>query len=173
MGDGSDDVTGRVREEADEYRAGAPRPLSGYVLVMAVFAAVLVAAAGAVAATGRRLPADVRLYDLVLMSVCTHKLSRLVSKDAVTSPLRSPFTRFAESGEPAEVSEEVRHTSQLRHAAGELLTCPFCMDLWIATGCAIGMVFAPRFTRLVAATMSAMAGADFLQILYSRLQGAR
>ncbi|MGD9990233.1 MAG: DUF1360 domain-containing protein [Pseudonocardia sp.] len=25
-----------------------------------------------------------------------------------------------------------------RHALGELLTCPFCRDMWIATGLTIG-----------------------------------
>lgn len=55
---------------------------------------------------------------------------------------------------------------------GKLLICPFCVSLWIATGFAIGVVFAPRFTRFVAATFSVVAGSDFLQLVYSALQSA-
>ena len=50
--------------------------------------------------------------------------------------------------------EEVRHYDGLRHSIGELITCPFCLDVWIAAGFTIGLVFAPRLTRLVAAALS-------------------
>lgn len=167
---GATDVAANAREEADAYRGNAPRPLGGYVLVMAVFSALVAGTAGAAFARGRQLPSNVRAYDLLLLTAGTHKLSRLMTKDPVTSPLRSPFTRFQETGGPAEVNEEVRRASQTRHAIGELITCPFCVSVWIATGFAIGMVFAPRLTRLVAATFSTVAGSDFLQLAYSAMQ---
>jgi hypothetical protein len=90
----------------------------------------------------------------------------------VTAPLRAPFTRYSGNGGPAEVMEEVRATGGLRHSLGELLTCPFCLDVWISTGFAIGYVFAPRATRLVAATFTAITGADFLQLAYAKAQQA-
>jgi hypothetical protein len=68
--------------------------------------------------------------------------------------------------------ERVRTSSQLRHAIGELITCPFCLDLWIASGFAVGLVFAPRVTRLVAATLAALTGADFVQLAYAKAQQA-
>jgi hypothetical protein len=64
------------------------------------------------------------------------------------------------------VKEEVRGTG-LRHAVGELLTCPFCMSHWIATGFGIGAVVAPRATRLVASVFSMEAAADFLQFAHA------
>jgi len=75
----------------------------------------------------------------------------------VTSPLRAPFAHYAGSGGPAEVMEETRHGSSLRHSLGELLTCPFCLDMWVATAFVIGLVFAPRVTRLIAGTFTALA----------------
>ena len=66
------------------------------------------------------------LQDLVTVTIGTHKLSRTESKDAVTSPLRAPFARYAGSGGPAEVMQETRHGSALLHSIGELLTCPSC-----------------------------------------------
>ena len=127
---------------------------------------------GLVAPTGRRLPEGFGPWDVVLLAAGTQKLSRTISKDAVTSPLRAPFTRYSGTGGPAEVMEEVRSTSGLRHSIGELITCPFCLDMWVATGFAIGMVFAPRFTRLVAGTFTVLTGADFLQLAYARAQKA-
>ncbi|CNI14576.1 Protein of uncharacterised function (DUF1360) [Mycobacterium tuberculosis] len=90
----------------------------------------------------------------------------------MTSPLRAPFTRYAGTGGPAEVQEGSRQSGQLRHTLGELLTCPFCLDMWVATGFAIGLIFAPRFTRLIAGSFTALAGADFLQLAYAIAQRA-
>jgi len=53
---------------------------------------------------------------------------------------------------------------------GELLTCPFCLGQWIATGLTVGLVLAPGPTRLVAATLAAVAGADFLHHAYCAVQ---
>lgn len=163
-------VVDGARQEADAYRGDNDRPLGGYLAVMAVYSTVVVAAVLAALATGRTLPTRWRVQDLLIVTLGTHKLSRTLTKDAVTSPLRAPFTRYAGTGGPAEVQEEVREQSPLRHSLGELLTCPFCLDMWVATGFAIGLVFAPRFTRLVAGVFSALAGADFLQLAYAMAQ---
>lgn len=90
----------------------------------------------------------------------------------MTSPLRASFTHYAGTDGPAEVQEEVREQSQLRHSLGELLNCPFCLDMGVANGFAIGLVFAPRYTRLVAGVFSALTGADFLQLGYAIAQQA-
>lgn len=163
-------VAQAARAEADAYRGDQDRPLGGYVVVMAAFAALVSGAAGLALATGRKLPPGVGPWDLLLIAAGTHKLSRTVTKDAVTSPLRAPFTRHQETGGPAEVMEEVRHKGGLRHSIGELITCPFCLDVWIAAGFTIGLVFAPRLTRLVAAALTAVTGADFLHLLYAKAQ---
>ncbi|MDT0348534.1 DUF1360 domain-containing protein [Pseudonocardia charpentierae] len=165
-------VAQAAKAEADAYRNGEQRPLGGYVVVMAVFGAILSGAAGLAFATGRRLPEGIGPWDLLLIAAGTHKLSRTLTKDAVTSPLRAPFTRYQDSGGPAEVMEEVRHRDGLRHSIGELITCPFCFDVWIAAGFTIGLVFAPRLTKLVAAALTAVTGADFLHLFYAKAQEA-
>ena len=96
-------------------------------------------------------------------------MSRLVAKDSVTSPLRAPFTRCSGTAGPAEVAEEVRGKG-VRHAVGELVTCPFCVAQWVATTYGAGLVFVPQATRLAGATMTAVAGSDWLQLAYARLQ---
>jgi Protein of unknown function (DUF1360) len=165
-----DGVAQAAKAEADAYRGDEDRPIGGYVVVMAVFAALVSGVAGLAFATGRRLPPGVGPWDVLLLAAGTHKLSRTLTKDAVTSPLRVPFTRYKEPGGPAEVMEEVRSKGGLRHSIGELITCPFCLDVWIATGFTIGLVFAPRLTRLIATALTAVTGADFLHLLYAKAQ---
>jgi hypothetical protein len=166
------EVKDRADQEADGYRGEKHRPLGGYVVVLCVYSFVVGVTTLIAVATGRRLPERWHLQDLITVALGTHKLSRTLTKDAVTSPLRAPFTRYAGTGGPAEVHEEVRSDSQFRHSMGELLTCPFCLDMWVATGFVIGLVFAPRFTRLVAGSFSALTGADFLQLAYAMAQQA-
>lgn len=84
--------------------------------------------------------------------------------------MRAPFTRSKEHGGPTAVNEDVRGPQGVRRSIGELLTCPFCFDVWAATGFIIGMVFAPAPTRLVAGLFAALAGADFLQFAYAKAQ---
>ncbi len=165
-------VVDRAQREAEAYAGGNARPLGGYVAVLLVYGAVVAVATVAALVTGRTLPTRWRVQDLITVTLGTHKLSRTLTKDAVTSPLRAPFTRYAGTGGPAELNEEVRNDSQWRHSLGELLTCPFCLDMWVATGFAIGLVFAPRFTRLIAGVFTALAGADFLQLAYAMAQQA-
>jgi Protein of unknown function (DUF1360) len=159
------------RRLAGLRRAYAPhehRPLDGYLLAMGAFGALAASLAAAAEVTGRPAPERPATSDVVLISIATHKLSRLLAKEAVTSPLRAPFTRYTEPGGAAEVNEEVRDQgSPVRHALGELVTCPFCLAVWIATGLTGGLVLAPRLTRLVATALTATAASDFLQMAYS------
>jgi hypothetical protein len=161
-----------VRDRLDRLRRDyAPhehRPLDGYVATMSAFGVLAGSLAAAAKVTGKPVPDRPATADIVLISIATHKLSRLIAKDAITSPLRAPFTRFSEPGGSGELNEEVRDQgSALRHSIGELLSCPFCLAVWVATGLTSGLVFAPRLTRLAATVFTATAASDFLQMAYS------
>jgi hypothetical protein len=144
------------------------RPLGGYLALVGAFNGLV--AAGVVAA-GRagRLPEAVRASDLVLGAIATYKLSRLVSRDRVTSALRAPFTRFQGDAGHGEVDEEARGTG-LRLAAGELLVCPACLGQWVAGAFTAGFIGAPRATRAVATMFTIHAGADALQLGHATAQ---
>jgi hypothetical protein len=150
---------------ADRYR-----PLSGYVAVMSAFNGL--AAAGLVAA-GRsgRLPERVSAGDVALGAIATFKLSRLISRDRVTSGVRAPFTRFQEDAGHGEVEEAARG-SGLRLAVGELVVCPNCVGQWVAGAFTAGFVADPRATRVVAAMFVMHAGADKLQLAYGAAHAA-
>jgi hypothetical protein len=162
-----DDLTTRAARNAADYQAGEDRPLGSFLALMGAYGAVV--AVGGLAARRRGLPQGVGPADLGLVSVATFKLSRLLAKDPVTSPLRAPFTRFAGTSGEAELEEEVRGSGP-RKAMGELVTCPFCIGQWVATAFVFGLVFAPRATRLVAATFTTLTAADLLQLAYAAAQ---
>jgi hypothetical protein len=163
-------MTGFLEQQEQDYSPDEHRPLRGYAAAMGVYGGTVAALATAGVLRGRRLPETVGPWDAVLLSVATHRVSRTLTKDAVTSPLRAPFTRYVEPQGHAELREEVRHEQGVKHAVGELLTCPFCLAQWVATGFGAGLVLAPRATRLVAGVMTAVAASDWLQLAYARLQ---
>lgn len=150
------------------YAPHEHRPLDGYLVAMGAFSTLAGSLAVAAKVTGRTVPDRVSVQDVLMISLATHKLSRLIAKDAVTSPLRAPFVRYTEPIGAAEINEEVRDEGSLvRHAIGELVTCPFCLAVWVATGLTGGLVLAPRLTRLATTAMTATAVSDFLQMAYS------
>ena len=163
----TDTLRARLTRVSRAYAPHDHRPLDGYLVAMGAFGALAGTLAAAAKVTGKTVPERPGTADVVLLSIATHKLSRLIAKDAVTSPLRAPFTRYTEPAGAAELNEDVRDEgSTVRHGIGELLTCPFCLAVWVATGLTGGLVLAPRLTRLAATALTATAVSDFLQMAY-------
>lgn len=153
-----------VRRQEQAY--GRPdRALPGYAGAMAVYATAAATAALVARRTGRR-PARVGALDLAVLGLATHKIARIVAKDAVTSPVRAAFTEFQGSAGDAELKEDVRGTGW-RKSVGELLTCPFCLGPWVAGTFVAGSTFAPELTRAAATVFSTVAVSDFLQLGYA------
>lgn len=175
VGSPAEDAAAKVRRaarrEVAAYAHGEERPLAGYLQLLGIYGGLVTALGALVRWRRAPLPERMPAYDLLLMSLATHKLSRMIAKDPVTSPFRAPFTRFEGQQAPAELKEQVRGHG-LRHAAGELLSCPFCLEQWVATAFAGGYVLAPRFTRLATAVFSAVAAGDALQYAYAAMQEA-
>jgi hypothetical protein len=156
---------GRPRSLAEGYAPGEDRPLGGYAVLMGLYGVAVTAGAVALRRRGRPLP-PVGMADIALVGMATHKVARRMSKDSVTSPLRAPFTRYEGVSGPAELQEGVRGKG-LRKAVGELVSCPFCLSQWVATGFTFGLVAAPRATRWTASVFASLAVADFLQFAYA------
>jgi Protein of unknown function (DUF1360) len=144
---------------------GKRPPLLSYLTFMSLFGALVGTALLVARRQGRELPERVAPGEVVLVGVASHKLSRLLAKDKVTSPLRAPFTELEGKGGPAELEESSRGTG-LRKAIGELLICPFCLGLWVVAALSVGLLFAPRVTRFVASLFAALTVSDFFQIAY-------
>ncbi len=142
------------------------RPLAGYATLVGLFGLAL---GSVVAATDWRdeESSELSWSDLALLSVATHKLSRIVTKDLVTSPFRAPFVKFKKSAGAGEVEEEARGEG-LQEAVGDLITCPYCMAPWIASTLVFAFRHAPRATRVIGGIFAITAGSDFLNQLYAR-----
>jgi hypothetical protein len=123
-----------ARTQRREYTNGEERPLAGDLGAMGVYFGLVSAAAAAVRASNRELPERIPVGDAFLLTVATFRLARRIAKDPVTSPIRAPFTRFQGASGHAEVAEEIREHGGVKHAVGELLTCPFCLAQWVGTG---------------------------------------
>lgn len=158
-----------ARVQQDRYAGDADRPIGGYVATMGVYGGVVGTLAAAARVAGREVPDGLPVTDVALSALATHKLSRLLAHDPVTSPLRVPFTSYQGQAGPSELQEEVRGSGG-RKTVGELITCPFCTGVWVATAFTAGLVYLPRTTRLAIGTFAALAGADMLQFAHAWLE---
>lgn len=135
------------------------RPLPEYAALTAAFGAVL---GGFLLLARRRLPDRIGLVDIVGTGLASYKVGRLVAKDEVTTWVRAPVTEDPDATQPKRQGVE--------RAIGELVTCPYCVGVWVASGLSYGLVLFPRQTRLVNAIFGAQAIADFLNAGFVRLR---
>jgi hypothetical protein len=147
------------------------RPLGSYALLMASFSAISGGFALGLRRSGSDLPERVETRDLALVAVATFKASRIIARDRVTSAIRAPFSRFQDDAGPGEVDEAPRGRG-LRRVLGELLVCPYCLDVWTASAFLAGLVVAPRATRWIASVFAVVGAADALQIAYAKAESA-
>lgn len=143
--------------------------LAGFAGSLAAFAVVAVAATLRSRRKVAALPERVALTDVLVGGLATHKVSRLLAKGAVTSPLRAWFTTFEAATGASEHRESPREGHRFQHTVGELLTCPFCLAQWLSLGYVAGLVAAPRPTRAWAQVFAVTALSDTMQHLYERL----
>jgi hypothetical protein len=147
------------------YAPGEGRPLAPYAAIATIYGTATVGSLVLLRRRGHELPERIGVHDVLLLGIATHKLSRLLAKDKVTSFIRAPFTRYQGPGAPGEVEEEpVGEGARL--AVGELLVCPYCLAQWVGGAFTIGLVGAPRLTRLLATVFVAHTVSDFLQVAY-------
>lgn len=146
------------------------RPLGGYGVLMGTFLTLSIGFASWFRRSGRELPESISARDLALVTVASHKASRLVTRDRVTSVVRAPFTEYQDDAAgPGEVNEAARGRG-LRRAIGELLVCPYCLGMWMSAAMTASLLVFPRFTRWIASVLTAFFGSELLQIAYVRAE---
>ena len=159
---------GPSRETFEEYKKGEDTPLVSYGVLAGAFNLVFAVFLLAARLTGRPIPERVDARDIALLGMATHKLSLVSSEDAIMSPLRAPFTELRKKESPKKVDEKPRGEG-LRRSVGELLTCKFCLSVWVASIFTYGLVLVPRVTRLVAAVFAVVTVSDYLHQAYKAL----
>jgi Protein of unknown function (DUF1360) len=144
---------------ADTAGTVEERPLAEYATLTSAFWGVF---ALFVLVAGKRIPERMATGDLVRIALASYKMSRLLAKDEVTAFLRAPVTEDAEAQQPKKKG--------MAAAVGELVTCPYCLGLWFASGLAYSQVLAPKTSRFATAIFSAYALGDFLNAGFVRLR---
>jgi hypothetical protein len=156
------------RRMSRAYSPQEERHLGGHLGAVVAFGAYTVAWGAVVAVRKTKLPERPAAQDLLLTATAVFRLSRLLSKGSVTSPLRAPFTYYESATGPAEVSERPRGGG-IRSTVGELATCPFCLSVWLTTTFTGAQLLWPRTTRTVTGGLTALAVADTMQLGYDCL----
>jgi len=150
------------KEECDEQL------LAEYAAMLAFYLASVSALMG-IAIEKDLLPKKPRLIELVFLGIATHKLSRIVAKDRITSILRAPFVSYLRSAGAGEVEEEPRGRG-IQRGIGQLISCPFCLAPWCATVLSFGFIFSPRVTRFFTVILASVTMSDFLHRTYAKLK---
>jgi hypothetical protein len=151
-------------ENNDRGYGTSNQSMSAYRTLLGIYALAFSSFAAAVATGKLRLPKNVSVQDLVLVSIATQKLSRLIA------PLRAAFVHYEGNGDlPGEVNEVPRGDAMTK-AIGELVTCPNCLAPTIATVGLLGLVLAPKPTRFVASIFAVAAASSWLNAAYVKLR---
>ena len=136
------------------------RPLPEYATLTAAFWAIFFAF---VATNRNRLPDRIPFADLARVALASYKISRVITKEEVTAFVRAPVTEDAEAQQPKREG--------LARVLGELLTCPYCIGLWVTSTLSFSLVRFPRETRFATTIFGAYAVSDFLHAGFVRLRG--
>jgi hypothetical protein len=150
------------------YKKGEDIPLFSYGVLAGTFNLIFAIFLLVARVTGRPIPERIEARDVALLGMAVHKVSLVGSQDAVTSPLRAPFTEVQEKESPKKLDEKPRGEG-LQRSVGELLTCKFCLGVWVASFFTYGLVLVPRLTRLVAAVFAVVTVSDHLHQIYKAL----
>src|ERR1043165_232457 len=98
------DIVDDLPNPAEGYAPPDKRPpLLSYLSFMSLFGSLVAAALLVAKRQGRELPERAPAGQLLLIGAASHKLSRILTKDKVTSPLRAPFTELEGKGGPADL----------------------------------------------------------------------
>ncbi len=155
------------QELFEGYDADDEVPLGAYATLVGVFSSIFALFLLIVRLTGRELPGRIRFADLALLGAASHKLSWIVSNASVTSFIRAPVTELQEVKSPTNLDEKPRGDG-LQKALGDLLTCQFCLGMWVTAFFSYGLVLLPRTTRFVAGMFSILTFSDFMHQAYKR-----
>lgn len=134
----------------------APTEPTDYGVINLAYFALL----GGVITATRRPGADTTIpaREIMPLGLATFALSKVIAREKIGTWVRDPFVHE----DPEEHKPGSPRGRRLRHAVGELLTCPRCVGAWAGLGLVSLRMLSPSAGR-VATTVLATSGVnDFL-----------
>lgn len=118
---------------------------------------------------------ELAALDLLVLSLATFRLTEIITEEKVAQTLRAPFCerRRTLQQDGSESEEEVPRGRGLRRVCGELVLCPWCAGVWIATGLCFFYVLMPATARLLVLVFAVAAGGMLFQILIKLMDRTR
>lgn len=107
-------------------------------------------------------------FDLILLTLATLRLGRLIAFDVVAEPVRLPFTRTVPDETGAGDTVEARGTGA-RRAIGQLISCPICAGTWVSAVLVYGLYAFPQPTRVFLALTATIGLAEILNAVIETL----
>ena len=91
-----------------------------------------------------RLPTSIGPFELVLLGLAAARLTDIISTDQIMEWLRRPFVKM-ETTEIAghEVQTRTGRGRGLKKVLGDLLSCPWCVGVWVAAGLTYAYLLLP------------------------------
>ena len=113
--------------------------------------------------------ASVSLYEFVILSLATQRLTRLFVYDSIMQFVRDLFLDLKEVEENGEILIE-RHkpTTHVRRLMYELLACPWCTSVWMSLF-VFGSFFVLPILNLLWLLLAGSAVATFIQISINKI----
>lgn len=145
-------------------------PKGGYAVIMAIFFAAFAAVASALRRNPSTLSTTPPARDIALLGIATFRLSRLLTADRVTSILRAPVVEEGVGEQQIEgVVQKPKQEGGIVQAAGELVTCPWCISVWAAAFNVYLLTLFPRLGRLFLLIMSSSGISQLLDPVFPLL----
>lgn len=110
------------------------------------------------------------LIELLLEALGVYRLTRLVTKDTITQPIRARIVRFAYQLRDGETERDIPLAAWDRMVEDDddppklavLVTCRWCAGFWIAMLAVIARAVAPKAWQRVATVMTLSAAAALI-----------
>ena len=100
-------------------------------------------------------------FELVLLSLATFRLGRLIAYDRVTEPIRAPFAKTVPDFSGAGMTVIARGQG-VQKAYGQLISCPICAGTWIAAVLVMLLYFLPGPARVFLIMTAVVGGAELI-----------
>lgn len=143
-----------------------------FLLIYAAFWVVFLMLAGIL---GYSWPAQIPAVDLLLLCMATFRITEMITEEKVARCLRAPFCEVKRIDNPdgTTTEEEVPSGRGFRRVTGEMLLCPWCAGVWVATFLTFFWLMLPGLARAFLLVFSVAAGGLLFQIFTKLLDRTR